>query len=179
MLVRVLLAAVSPGSGVGGISSVMGGSDGEIYAKHAEELIRFATALVGPADAPDVLAEAVLGALRSRGWPTIENKRAYLYRSVLNRANAWRRSERRRLVRESRWMHNSDLYLVGDPELPNPEIMTALTRLSPAQRAAIFLTYWEDLDPAAVGLRLGTSEGSVRRQLARARKKLRGLLAHD
>lgn len=35
-------------------------ADAEIYRKHADDLTRFATGLVGPGDAADVVAKAVL-----------------------------------------------------------------------------------------------------------------------
>ncbi len=41
----------------------------------------------------------------------------------------------------------------------------------------IYLTYWEDLTPAAVAETLGIGEGSVRKQLARAREQLRTVLS--
>jgi RNA polymerase sigma-70 factor (ECF subfamily) len=44
------------------------------------------------------------------------------------------------------------------------------------QRASVVLTYWEDLSPADVAIRLGISEGSVKRHLARARARLKELL---
>lgn len=50
--------------------------------------------------------------------------------------------------------------------------------LSTRQRATVILTYWEDLTPGEVAGRLGVSEGSVRRHLARGRSKLREVL-HD
>jgi len=37
----------------------------------------------------------------------------------------------------------------------------------------VVLTYWDDLASAAIAERLGISDGSVRRHLARARKRLR------
>lgn len=52
----------------------------------------------------------------------------------------------------------------------------AVDGLSAQQRAVIVLTYWQDLEPKAVAELLGVSEGTVRKQLARARQKLRGEL---
>ena len=52
----------------------------------------------------------------------------------------------------------------------------ALAGLSPQQRAVVYLTYWDDLTPAQVAALLGVSEGSVRKQLARAREQLRRVL---
>jgi DNA-directed RNA polymerase specialized sigma24 family protein len=54
---------MSPEKGLRGIVLVMALSDEEVYAKHAEELTRFATGLVGPADAADVASAAVLSCL--------------------------------------------------------------------------------------------------------------------
>jgi DNA-directed RNA polymerase specialized sigma24 family protein len=65
--------------------------DAALYAALAAELVGFAAGLVGRDDAPDVLATAMANALASRTWPNVENRRAYLYRSVLNEAKAARR----------------------------------------------------------------------------------------
>jgi RNA polymerase sigma factor (sigma-70 family) len=147
-------------------------SDAELYASLAPELIRFATGLVGRSDAADVLSSAVVRALSGRAWPTVENRRAYLYRAVFNEAQTWNRRSVQRRDRElraatpTRW------------ELPafRPDVRAAVDRLSVRQRAVIVLTYWADLDPATVASSLGISEGSVRRHLARARARLREVL---
>ena len=74
----------------------------EAYRKYAEELIRFATALVGPSDAGDVVSGALLGCVASRGWPSVRDPRAYLFQAVLNEAKQVRRSAMRRAAREAR-----------------------------------------------------------------------------
>ena len=147
-------------------------SDAVVYGSLAPELIRFAIALVGSHDAADVLSTAVLKALASPGWPTVTNRRAYLYRAVFNTAQTHRRHRRLRIDRETS----------AEPlehwDLPNfhPEVRSAVEQLSVRQRAVIVLTYWADLDPATVADRLGISDGSVRRHLARARSRLREAL---
>lgn len=144
----------------------------EVYRRHADELVRYATALVGPADAPDVVVDAVVSAFESLAWPTVENQRAYLYRAVLNRSLSVRRSDARRVARELR-VAGSESVAAGESSL---DAQRALANLSPQQRAVVYLTYWEDLTPAQVAALLDVSEGTVRKQLARAREQLRRIL---
>jgi hypothetical protein len=75
--------------------------DVDTYRRHATELIRYATVLVGPDDAPDVVTDAVLAAFNSARWALVKNRRAYLYRAVLNRGLSHRRSDTRRRRRET------------------------------------------------------------------------------
>jgi RNA polymerase sigma factor (sigma-70 family) len=53
---------------------------------------------------------------------------------------------------------------------------TALAVLSLQQRTVVFLTYWADQTPADIAEVLDVSEGTVRKQLARARARLREVL---
>jgi len=144
----------------------------EVYRRHADELVRYATALVGPADAPDVVVDAVVTAFESQAWPKVENQRAYLYRAVLNRSLSVRRSDARRVARELR-VAGSEPVAAGESSL---DAQRALAGLSPQQRAVVYLTYWEDLTPAQIAALLEVSEGTVRKQLARAREQLRRIL---
>ncbi len=144
----------------------------EVYRRHADELVRYATALVGPTDAPDVVVDAVVAAFRSPAWSKVENQRAYLYRAVLNRSLSMRRSDARRVARELRVAGNESA-AASESSL---DAQRALGNLSPQQRAVVYLTYWEDLTPAQVAALLDVSEGTVRKQLARAREQLRRIL---
>jgi RNA polymerase sigma factor (sigma-70 family) len=150
-------------------------TDGEFYRKHADELIRFATGLVGPTHAADIVSEAVLNCMTSKRWARVEMKRAYLFRSIFNESARFHRSNSRRRIREE---------LTALPESvvqlePRPEILSAVARLSVKQRAVVVLTYWDDLDPAAIAFLLEISDGSVRRHLARGRAKLKEVLDSD
>lgn len=147
-------------------------TDEEIYRKHADDLVRFATGLVGPFDARDVVTDACLAAFRSRSWPVVTNHRAYLYRSVLNHARSHHRSTLRRRVRELRTA-TSELQMPTEADV---DVLAAVNKLSVQQRATVVLTYWEDLMPAEVAARLGISEGSVKQHLSRARARLKELL---
>jgi RNA polymerase sigma factor (sigma-70 family) len=148
--------------------------DVDIYRRHAAELIRYATALVGPDDAPDVVTDGVLAAFAAPGWPAVVNRRAYLYRAVFTRSLSHHRSATRRQRREN----VVALRTATGVEAPESSIdaRRALATLSPQQRAVVYLTYWEDQSPAQIADLLAISEGAVRKQLARARDHLRRIL---
>ncbi len=144
----------------------------EIYRKHADDLVRFATGLVGPFDAQDVVTDACLRAFSASAWHGVINHRAYLYRSVLNQARSHHRSTLRRRLRELKTATSDETA----PIEVDVDVLTAVNKLSVQQRASVVLTYWEDLTPAEVATRLGISEGAVKRHLARARARLKELL---
>jgi RNA polymerase sigma factor (sigma-70 family) len=148
-----------------------------IYSRYAADLVRFATGLVGPCDARDVVSDAMVRCLRTVEWDAIVDQRAYLYRAVLNEARSLQRGVRRRRAREVAAARSSNLAPTS-PEL-RPEVLDAVRKLSVRQRAVIVLSYWQDLSPAEVAERLGISEGAVRRHLARARERLRRSLDDD
>lgn len=149
--------------------------DEQVYRSYSQELTRYATGLVGPFDAPDVVTDACLKAFESRTWPDVIDHRAYLYRTVLSVANDHHRRTLSRRLREMK--------VAGRDTTPDLavnldlEVLDAVERLSVQQRAAVYLTYWEDLTPDVVAQRMGVSPGSVKRHLARARKRLGELLS--
>lgn len=154
-------------------------SDAEIYRRHAQELARFASVLVGPSDAADVVSDAVVQALSSDSWPQVVNHRAYLYRAVVNAASARARSDGRRAAREQKSVQaqqSGPAALLVATTVERDDVIRAVMALSARQRAAVYLVYWHDMTPASTGALLGISEGSVRRHLARARAYLRRTL---
>lgn len=54
-----------------------------------------------------------------------------------------------------------------------------LQQLSGQQRVMVYLTYWHDWDPATIAATLDVGEGTVRKQLARARARLRVVMPHE
>lgn len=147
------------------------------YRSHRADLVRFATALVGPDDAQDVVNDAVASTLASGRLSEVHDLRAYWFRAVANRAASWHRATSRRRLREYR----------GSKSPPDCEDrpMTAdtarhlLSRLTPQQRAVVYLTYWHDWDAATVAYHLDVSEGTVRKQLARGRAHLREVMTFE
>ena len=143
------------------------------YREYASELTRYATGLVGPFDAADVVNDACLRAFGSRRWPEVTNRRAYLYKTVLSVANDHHRSTLSRRLREMRTADRE----ATPPEEVDFDVLVAVERLSLQQRAAVLLTYWADLHVEAVAEIMGVSTGSVKRHLARARKRLKEWLS--
>lgn len=69
-------------------------TDAEIYREHSAALTGFATVLVGPDNALDVVSSAVLRALGAPSWGSVMNHRAYLYQAVANEARNFNRARR-------------------------------------------------------------------------------------
>lgn len=145
-------------------------SDTAVWNKHREELIRYASMLVGPADAEDLVSSVVVRILSRRRLSDLDDPRSYLYRSVLNEA--------RSLVRRRRRQRLSPGGDVLPPDV-EPEILAAVVDLPERQRAAVYLTYWRDLPIAEVADLMGCRPGTVKRYLHLARNRLREVFEDD
>lgn len=167
---------MSPWKGLGGYLGVMDvaeRTDEELYATHAAGVVRFASTLVGHADAPDVTADAFVKVTASPVWADARDPRALWMRAVVFEARTWRRANARRRAREHRAAPVSANVAGPEPEPGDPRISAALEQLPVQQRAVVVLTYWLDLAPAGAAEVLGVSQGTVRKQLARARARIR------
>jgi RNA polymerase sigma factor (sigma-70 family) len=145
------------------------------FAIHHARLHGFAVFLVGPMRAEDVLSDAMLGCRNADVWPLTGDPIPYLFRVLTNQSRKEWRSHQRRLRRE---LHYQSQRTLGAGESPNgvvldPALAKVLLALSPQQRSVVFHAYWLDLDVATIARRLNVSEGTVRKQLARARAKLK------
>lgn len=152
---------------------VMTPLDAEIYRKYSDDLVRFASGLVGPSGAEDVVANAVLRAISSAQWKAVDNQRAYLYRSVLNEARSQHRSTQRRLAREITAQQRHDT----NDQPVDLDVLVALRKISERQRAVIHLSYWEDLTTSDIASLLGLSVRTIERELTLARRRLEALLS--
>ena len=145
-----------------------------VYRSESIRLIRLATALVGVADAHDLVVDTVHRVVQRQDWSTIQEPGAYLTRALVNSAAETRRSHGRRQAREER-AGRLRIVHVADAAM-GIDVRRALQRLSVQQRAIAFLTYWEDLPIPEIARRLDVTEGTVRKQLARAKDRLREVL---
>jgi DNA-directed RNA polymerase specialized sigma24 family protein len=142
--------------------------DETIFRKNRDDLIRYATVLVGPTQAEDVVSTVVLRILARRRLQDLEEPRPYLFRSVLNECKT-------RLSRRRTHLSISEVGMmpVNDPE---PDIMRAVVELPPQQRAATYLVYWAGMTVVETADLMGIRSGTVKRYLHLARRTLKGTL---
>jgi RNA polymerase sigma factor (sigma-70 family) len=148
-------------------------TEGEaLWRTHAAELVRYATLLVGPGDAQDVVSTAFLNVLGSKVRQA-ENIRAYLFRAVTNAAIDGQRSSSRRLARDRHAV------LPGSVDAPetNVDLRRAIALLPVRLRAVVYFTYWEDMDAMEIAQTLRITPSTVRRDLRAARAELQRSIA--
>jgi RNA polymerase sigma factor (sigma-70 family) len=147
-------------------------SDDQVWRKHRDELVRYATVLVGPSDAEDLLSAVVVRALSSKGsLSALDDPRPYLFRACLNEAKNHSRSKTRK----------APLPIMPDTEPADlrPDVFEAVMGLAPQQRAAVYLIYWKDLSVSESAGLMGCRPGTVKRYLSLARNHLRGVLTYE
>ena len=123
-------------------------------------------------DAEDICQEVFLTLVhKNPDFETEENRKAWLIRVTVNRANSlWR----------TPWRKRVDLRAEIDnkPSDDNDasEIREALSALSGDDRALIFLYYFEGFSTEEIAGILERKPDAVRKQLSRARKKMKQAL---
>jgi RNA polymerase sigma-70 factor (ECF subfamily) len=134
---------------------------------------RLAAAMLGDAgQAEDAVQEATLRAWRSIGQVRSSAQlRGWFLTIVANRSRSMRRT---------RWW---SVIRLSDPRfgLPSPadaadqreDLSKALGRLSPDERAAVFLRFYEDMSSRQVGEALGITATAARSRIHRALRRLR------
>lgn len=117
--------------------------------------------------ADDAVTEAFARAIERAD--TIREPKPYLYRVAFRIAADELRQKPSQPQRE---VPIEDQHVLADLAL-------ALRRLSPSQRAAVYLHYIADLPTREVARLMGTSSAAVRVHLMRGRRRLAGLLGED
>jgi RNA polymerase sigma factor (sigma-70 family) len=147
----------------------------ELYRQLGSRMVALASVTVGPSAAADVVSQTVEELLKRGRWAKSDDPAAYAMRAVVFTSRSYARGESRRRGREDRSLAGER----STVEFTNadPSAMEILRSLSAQQRAIAYLAYWEDLAPQGIANLLNISEGSVKRQLARARSNLRKALA--
>ncbi len=138
--------------------------------EHAEVVLRFCAASVGPVDADDCFQETVIAALRA--YPRLrhsDNLKGWLLTIAHRKALDHHRARARQAVP------------VPDPDAGSAEprgprddaLWEAVHALPPKQRGAVLLRFVGDLSHREIAAALGSSEEAARRALADGLAKLR------
>lgn len=145
-------------------------SDRDVYEAIAPGLMRFATALVGPSDAADVVSTVVVRVLGKRSLSSLEKPEAYLMQAVMNEVRQRHRGHSRQQNALVRVGPGPDARDAAD--VARTDLTDAVMALPPQQRAAAYLVYWCDYTAAEAAALMGWSDGTVRRYLHIVRNKL-------
>jgi RNA polymerase sigma-70 factor (sigma-E family) len=149
----------------------------EFLAERGRPLLQVAVLLGGGPAAGEDLLQAALERLLRR-WRNFEgDPEGYLRRTLYHlAADDWRR-QRRWLARLPR-LGGTDRGIVADGSAQvdqRDELFRLLMQLTPGQRTAIVLRYWEDLSEAETARVLGCSVGTVKSATSRGLARLREL----
>ena len=144
----------------------------ETVRKYENTLYRAALAILGDAhEAQDAVQDAFVKYLeKAPEFESPEHEKAWLIRVTVNGCKSRLRSP---------WHRRRTALSEGLPA-PAPEertVLEAVLALPPRDRAAVHLYYYEGYSTPEISAMTGQSEGTVRSRLARARQKLRNLLA--
>ena len=144
---------------------------------HGRALLRTAFLLTGDAHLAHDLLQTALVKTWSR-WPGIrdaESGPAYVRAVMTTTSVAWWRRRWRAEVPTFEVPDRADADAFAGVE-SRDEIGRALARLTPRQRAAVVLRFYEDLPEAEVAAVLGCSVGTVKSTTSRALATLRAAL---
>lgn len=143
-----------------------------LYREHFKAVLATAYLLTGNREQAMDLAQEAFARAYER-WNAVSQHQqpaAWLQRVVTNLALSWHRRER---VRRRPIPLESHVHA---PDVPEPAVLVALSRLSPAQRAVIVLRYYADQSVHQVAEILGKRPGTIRALGSQALARLRSLL---
>jgi RNA polymerase sigma factor (sigma-70 family) len=137
---------------------------------HADVLLRFCVASVGPVDADDVFQETVIAALRA--YPRLrhaDNLRGWLLTIAHNKALDLHRARARRPIP----VEEIDTGVSDAVPVRDDALWDAVHELPPKQRGAVLLRFVGDLSHREIATALDSSEDAARRSLADGLARLR------
>jgi RNA polymerase sigma-70 factor (sigma-E family) len=137
------------------------------YALHYRAMVRLAVLLVDEHGRAEEVTQDAFAKVYER-WDRLDDPRAYLRASVVNRSRDVLR--RRRVTRGLPVPRSTPLAGPAEP------LDDALGRLSPRQRTALVLRYYEDLSVEAIAEAMGTRQGTVKSLIHRGLAGLREVI---
>jgi len=149
-----------------------GGELERLYRERGDRLWR---AVLGYSGDPEVASDAVSEAFAQvlRRGEAVRDPEAWVWRAAF-RIAAGELADRRR-----RSTHGD--VAEGSYELPEPadELLRALSRLSPKQRACVVLHHYAGYPVKEIATIVGSTQAAVRVHLSQGRKRLRAELGRD
>lgn len=142
------------------------------------QLVRFAYLVSGDRELAEDAVQEVLLRLLSRRGPDPWNPRAFVRRCIVNEIASTRRTRVREDFRTSIVAKEADAARF-EPNLDHSAVLAALATLSPRERTAVVLRYFEDAEDTVTARVIGCSRGTVRTLIRRALPKLKQQLDID
>jgi RNA polymerase sigma-70 factor (sigma-E family) len=166
------------------LASVHKSRIGEMYLRHADAAVRLAYLLTGDREVAEDLVQDAFVRLGGRlvHLRDADAFDAYLRTTVVNLSRSYfrrRRVERQYLDRERSTVQPEEVSRPGRSVEDQEELWQALGRLSPRQRAAIVLRFYEDLPEGEVAKILQCAPGTVKSLVSRGLEKLRSEIGED
>lgn len=151
-----------------------------LFTGYADIVYAYAARRVPIEDAPDVVAETfVVAGRRTSDVP--EDALPWLYAVARNVMRNQRRSANRRAALRGKLSKVRTPVPDTAPEIEEIEardvVRVALSRLPEAEREALLLVVWEDLDAARGSRVLGCSPAAFTVRVHRAKRRLRSMMA--
>jgi RNA polymerase sigma-70 factor, ECF subfamily len=141
---------------------------------HYAPLAGWCAALVGDRDAAHDIASEAFTRLLSK-WVGVRDPRGFLYVTATNLArDRWRREQRDRRL-------NARLEMVTPTSAPasDPWLRDLVERLPDRMRAPVLLHYYADMSIAEVASALHRPQGTIKRTLSDARRRLHAWLENE
>lgn len=144
-----------------------------LYGSEWHALVRLVTVVSGDADAAPDIVQDVFVELTEQ-FDQLRNPAGWLRTAAVHRAVSWAR--RRGTARRYLQRHCRESEPIDDvaAAVARRDVRQALSRLSPEQRAVVFLRYYLDLPESAIAEAMGCRLGTVKSRLFRAQQQLKG-----
>lgn len=152
-----------------------------LYTDYADQVLRVAYFYLGDRhQAEDVTQDVFIKLMENKPILLPEHEKSWLFKVALNRCrDLWR----------SQWVKRVLLGTRALEIIPGPDpidefeektaLMQAINALSPPEREAIILFYYQNLSLKEIAQLINCSEGTVSSRLSRGREKLRSHLKEE